>query len=157
MQHFLLQLFPAHPILLQSGQWLVDAVDKLVDMFKVLGHLCGEHHVNDGLSECSILIPGEECKQRDRDEKYDRVVNSINGCVNCFAILPAVAAAMNRFFVYSLVPPSPPLSWAGRHTWATPLWNQNHIILPLCATLTQTNADVCHSNDAQNADLVQVL
>lgn len=39
-----------HPVLLQSGQWLVDAVDKFVDMFKVLGHLCCEHHINDSLS-----------------------------------------------------------------------------------------------------------
>lgn len=57
-QHFLLFVFKAHPILLQSGQWLVDAVDKLVDMFKVLGHLCCENHINDSLSECSIFVPG---------------------------------------------------------------------------------------------------
>lgn len=42
--------FHSHPILLQSSQWFVDAVDKLVDMLKVFGHLSCEHHVNDGLS-----------------------------------------------------------------------------------------------------------
>lgn len=57
--------FSAHPVLLQSGQRLVDAVDKLVDVFKVLGHLCCEHHINDGLPECSILVPGEEWRWRE--------------------------------------------------------------------------------------------
>lgn len=36
---------------------LVDAVHKLVDVLKVSGHLCGQHHVNDGLTQCSELRP----------------------------------------------------------------------------------------------------
>lgn len=31
-------------------QRLVDAVDKFVDVFKVLCHLCGQDHVNDTLA-----------------------------------------------------------------------------------------------------------
>lgn len=54
----------SHPVLLQGSQRLVDAVDKFVDMFKVLGHLGGKHHVNDCLAELSILIPGGRDRQR---------------------------------------------------------------------------------------------
>lgn len=48
-----------------GSHWLVDAVDKLADMLKVSGHLCGQHHVNDGLSQGSELIPviNEECEE----------------------------------------------------------------------------------------------
>lgn len=36
---------------------LVDAVHKLADMLKVSGHLCGQHHVDNRLPQCSELIP----------------------------------------------------------------------------------------------------
>lgn len=77
-------------------------------------------------------------------EKYDSVVNSIEGCVDCWAILPAVAVAMNRFFVYSLVPQSPPhptqhsAELGGTHELLQS-GTRTHIILPLCAQLTQTH------------------
>lgn len=47
---FVVVFFKSHPVLLESSQWLVDAVDKFVDVFKVFGHLSGEHHINDSLS-----------------------------------------------------------------------------------------------------------
>lgn len=43
-------LCSSHPVLLQSGQRLVDAVHEFVDVFKVFGHLGRQHHVDDGLS-----------------------------------------------------------------------------------------------------------
>lgn len=35
----------------------VDTADKLVEVFKVLLHLCSQHHVNNGLPQGSVLIP----------------------------------------------------------------------------------------------------
>lgn len=54
--------FKAHPVLLHSRQWFIDAVDKFVDMFKVFGHLSCKNHVNDGLPKCSIFVPGKRGK-----------------------------------------------------------------------------------------------
>lgn len=45
-----------YPILLQGCQGLIDAVDELVDVLKVFGHLGGQDHVNDGLPECAVLV-----------------------------------------------------------------------------------------------------
>lgn len=59
----------SHPVLLQRGQRLVDAVDELVDVLKVFCHLCGEHHVYDGLTQCTVLIPKERERQRGGEEK----------------------------------------------------------------------------------------
>lgn len=42
--------------LFDGSHRLVDAVDELADMLKVSGHLCGQHHVNDGLSQGPELI-----------------------------------------------------------------------------------------------------
>lgn len=46
----------SYPILFQGCQGFIDAVDKLVDMLKVLGHLGGQDHVDDGLPECAVLV-----------------------------------------------------------------------------------------------------
>lgn len=102
--------FEAHPVLLQSRQRFIDAVDKFVDMFKVFGHLSCENHVNDCLSKRPIFIPGErksgESEYRRADyrraqegkmEWVDSVVNSIERRVNSFSIPTAV---MNGRFVY---------------------------------------------------------
>ena len=43
--------------LLDSSHGLVDAVDKLVDVLKVPGHLGGQHHVYDGLPQGPELGP----------------------------------------------------------------------------------------------------
>lgn len=43
--------------LFYGSWWLVDAVDKFADMLKVPGHLCGQHHVDNSLSQCPELIP----------------------------------------------------------------------------------------------------
>ena len=45
--------------LFYCSHWLVDAVDELADMLKVPRHLRGQHHVDDGLPQCSELIPEE--------------------------------------------------------------------------------------------------
>ncbi len=50
----------SHLVLLQCSQRFVDAVDKLVDVFEVFGHLSGEDHVYDGLPERAVLIPVRE-------------------------------------------------------------------------------------------------
>lgn len=47
-----------HAAFLDGRHRLVDAVDELADMLKVSGHLCGEHHVNNGLPQCPELVPG---------------------------------------------------------------------------------------------------
>lgn len=43
--------------LLYGSHWLVDTIHKFADVFKVSGHLCGQHHVYDGLSQRSELSP----------------------------------------------------------------------------------------------------
>lgn len=60
--------------LFYGSHWLVDAVDKLADMLKVSGHLCGQHHVNDGLSQSSELIPvisEERAEDKERSGSVD--------------------------------------------------------------------------------------
>lgn len=57
-----------YPILLQGCQGLIDAVDELVDMLKVLGHLGGQDHVDDGLPECAVLVSTERRGEGRRGE-----------------------------------------------------------------------------------------
>lgn len=54
----------SHLILLQCCQRFVDAVDKLVDVFEVFGHLSGEDHVYDGLPERPVLVPVRERRRQ---------------------------------------------------------------------------------------------
>lgn len=54
----------SHLVLLQCCQRFVDAVDKLVDVFEVFGHLSGEDHVYDGLPERPVLVPVRERRRQ---------------------------------------------------------------------------------------------
>lgn len=47
-----------------SCHWLVDAVHKLIHMFKVFCHLCCQNHVNNSLAQRSIMVPKITRRQR---------------------------------------------------------------------------------------------
>lgn len=43
--------------LFQGSYWLVDAIHKFADMLKMSGHLCSQHHVDNGLPQRPELVP----------------------------------------------------------------------------------------------------
>lgn len=70
--------------LLDGRHGLVDAVHELADVLEVSGHLCGQNHVDDGLSQRSVLIP-------DGRNSHPVILQNILKCLRTLSSLrPAV-------------------------------------------------------------------